>query len=76
MATVTCYSGAHYAERPTAFEIAGEALEVVEVERRWREPTGVRFIVRASDGRRYRLSYHEEADRWSVELQGNRRTDR
>jgi hypothetical protein len=75
-AKVTCYSGAQYAERPTAFETAGEALEVVEVERRWREPAGVRFIVRASDGRRYRLSYHEETDQWSVQLQGKRRTHR
>ena len=76
MSAVRCYSGARHAERPIAFECGGEWLEVVEVEWRWRDPTGLAFVVLASDGRRFRLLYRKEADQWSVELLGKRRTHR
>jgi hypothetical protein len=71
---VQCYSGALYAERPKAFQYADELLEVAEVERSWRDPAGIYFIVQAPDGRRFRLAYREQADRWSVELLSKRRT--
>jgi hypothetical protein len=74
--TVRCYSGGRYAERPLAFQYADQLLEVAEIERSWRDPVGIYFIVQASDGRRFRLAYHEQADRWSVELLGKRRTHR
>jgi hypothetical protein len=73
---VRCYSGAHYAERPVAFHYAGQELEVTEVEQSWRDPAGIYFVVRVPDGRRFRLAYHEQADHWSVELLGKRRTHR
>jgi hypothetical protein len=47
---------------------------VTEVERSWREPAQIHFIVQASDGRRFSLVYHEKTDRWSVQLRGKRRT--
>jgi len=58
---VTCYSGARYAERPVAFLYAGERLQVSAVVRTWREPAALFFLVRTSDGRRFRLAYEEEA---------------
>jgi hypothetical protein len=73
---VRCYSGARYAERPVAFQYADQELTVAEIERSWRDPAGICFIVQASDGRRFRLDYHEQADRWSVELLGKRRSHR
>jgi hypothetical protein len=76
MSAVRCYSGARHAERPIAFDYDGESLQVVEIERRWRDPAGLGFLVGTSDGRRFRLVYRKEADLWSVELLGKRRTHR
>jgi hypothetical protein len=64
---VTCYSGARYAERPVAFQYAGERLQVSAVVRTWREPAALFFLVQTSDGRRFRLAYEEEAGRWCVD---------
>lgn len=64
---VTCYSGARYAERPVAFQYAGERLRVKDVVRTWREPAALFFLVQTSDGRRFRLVYEEESGRWSVD---------
>jgi hypothetical protein len=65
---VTCYSGARYAERPVAFQYAGERLQVSAVMRTWREPAALFFLVQTSDGRRFRLAYEEESGRWCVDL--------
>jgi hypothetical protein len=64
---VACYSGARYAERPVAFQYAGERLQVSAVMRTWREPAALLFLVQTSDGRRFRLAYEEESSRWSVD---------
>lgn len=65
-ATVECYAGTRYPERPRAFPWEGERLEVVAIEHRWRTPTGIAFRVRVADGRRFTLAYDEAGDTWSI----------
>ncbi len=64
---MTCYSGARYAERPVAFQYAGERLQVGAVMRTWREPAALFFLVQVVDGRRFRLAYEEETGCWRVD---------
>lgn len=68
MTRVRCYAGARYPERPVAFEWEGRWLEVIEVLRQSRNPTGLVFDVRAADGGRYRLEWQEAADDWTVSI--------
>jgi hypothetical protein len=65
-ARVECYAGSRYPERPRAFVHQGERLTVAEVEGEERTPRGIRFRVRVSDDRRFRLSYDEIEDVWDV----------
>ena len=70
--TVECYAGHRYPERPLAFMWQGERLAVTQVERQWRTPTGLSFLVRAAgDGGRFVLTYTEPpaeagGDSWDV----------
>ncbi len=66
MTIVECYAGSGYPERPRAFLWEGQWLEVAEVEARRRTPDGLVFRVRAADGRRFILTYHERSDTWVV----------
>jgi len=61
-----CYAGFRYPERPRAFLWEGKRLEVVEIERQWRTPSGPTFRVRVEDGRRFTLAYDEASDAWNV----------
>lgn len=63
---VECYAGTRYPERPRAFLWEGERLEVVEVERRFCTPRGLRFRARTSDDRCFSLFYDEVVDTWDV----------
>lgn len=65
---VTCFSGARYADRPVAFRFGGQELQVAAIERHWREPNGLFFVVQTPDSQRFRLSYDEENDHWRVDL--------
>jgi hypothetical protein len=65
-ATVHCYSGSEYAERPTSFEWQGCLVEVELVEMRQRTPDGKRFCVRGRDGRRFGLTYQESDHTWII----------
>jgi hypothetical protein len=65
--SVECYASTRYPERPRAFLWEGERLEVVEVERQWRTPTGPAFRVRTVEGRTFTLAYDEAADTWDVQ---------
>ena len=65
-AQVQCYSGYVYPERPLSFVWEGEEWQVAAVEQAWQEPGFRLFIVRDSEDRRFRLSYQEMADRWTV----------
>ncbi len=66
-ATVECYAGTRYPERPRAFVHDGERLAVTAIERQERTPDGLRFRVRGSDGGRYLLAYDERRDAWDVQ---------
>ena len=65
-ASVGCYSGSTYAERPVAVHWQGERLVVEQVRCSWRTPNGPGFDVLVADGRRFRLSYDESCDSWQV----------
>lgn len=66
MASVECYSGGEYAERPRAFEWDGKRYQVAEILARWRMPDGPGFRVATPDGMLFELIYRERADRWEV----------
>jgi hypothetical protein len=59
MAIVECYAGSRYPERPRALLWERERMALEEVERQWRTPRGLVFIVRTVGGRRFRLTYDE-----------------
>lgn len=66
-ATVECYAGSRYPERPRAFLWEGERVAVEEVEHNWRTPAGPAFRVRTADGRRFMLAYDEADDDWDIQ---------
>lgn len=63
---VECYSGATYAERPTALWWEDQRLEVEAVESRWRSPNARTFHVRTVGGRRFEVHFDEQLDSWQV----------
>lgn len=63
---VECYSGSRYAERPIAVYLRGQRVEVAQVLRSWRTPSGLAFDVVLVDGRRLRLELAEATDTWTV----------
>ena len=65
-ARVRCHSDAAYPGRPLSFEWQGAWLAVSEVLRQERTPSGLTYRVLAEDGERYRLSWDEATDRWSI----------
>ena len=64
---VECYSGARYGERPTGLVSEDSRLEVSEVLKSWRSPTGIIFQVLTEDGQSFELFFEEDSARWSVE---------
>ncbi|RME43668.1 MAG: hypothetical protein D6791_14910 [Chloroflexi bacterium] len=80
--SVEAYSGYRYGERPRAFTWQGRRYEVLDVERRWRTPEGIRFVVTTpagagdpapsadvAEGRpveRWELMYDEVRDTWHI----------
>ena len=64
---VQCYSGHTYAQEPQEFTWQGRRHEVVEVERRWRSPSGPVFRLRTTDGVRWQLGYDQASDTWSLQ---------
>jgi hypothetical protein len=63
---VICYSG-HVADvEPRAVVVDGRRLEVVGVERRWREPEARCFVVRLADAARRVLSQNVTTGRWTM----------
>jgi len=67
-ATVECYAGYRYPERPRTFLWEEEWMTVEEIEHQWRTPAGPAFRVRTADGRRFVLSYDEATDTWDIQL--------
>ena len=63
---VICYSGCTYAERPVAFYVEGQRLEICGVDSEWASPAGRGFKVRTRDGRQFKLFYDQPGDQWQV----------
>ncbi len=66
MTRVRCYAGTRYPERPTALEWEGRWLDVTAILRQNHSPQGLIFEVLAADHQRYRLTWHEADDHWSI----------
>jgi hypothetical protein len=64
--TVECYSGARYGERPTALVSEQTRLEVSEILKSWRSPTGIIFQVLTEDGQSFELIFEENSAQWNV----------
>lgn len=85
--TVEAYSGYRYGERPRAFTWRGRRYQVLSVERRWRTPQGLGFVVTAAlqtgdcdlaadnglSSERWELVYDEVRDRWHARCANYRR---
>ncbi len=63
---VECYSSTKYGERPTALVIGQARLEIAEILKSWRKPTGMVFQVQTTNNRTFELFYDEHSDQWSV----------
>lgn len=68
---VGAYAGHRCPERPEWVEVDGVRVEVVEVERAWREEERLGFAVKLRDHSRMLLYYEPNADRWSGTLQND-----
>ncbi len=62
---VGCYAGHRYPERPEWVELDGERVDVVEIEKEWREQDRLGFAVKLRDRRRMLLYYEPNDDTWS-----------
>ena len=69
-ATVECYAGTRYPERPRAFVWQGNRMTVQKTERQWQTPTGLAFRVVTPDGRRFALTYNRVEDAWTISAAG------
>ena len=63
---VICYSGYVADEEPRVVVVDGRRLEVVALERRWREPELRGFVVRMSDGSRRVLRQAVATSAWTM----------
>jgi hypothetical protein len=63
---VVCYSGHAADVEPRAVLFDGGRLEVVALERRWREPDARCFVVCLADGRRYLLRQDVTTHAWTM----------
>jgi hypothetical protein len=64
---VLCYSGYVGDEEPRAVVVEGRRLDVVAIDRRWREPEARGFVVRLSDGSKHVLRQEVSGGRWTLE---------
>ena len=64
---VECYSGFKDDERPLRLQIAGQMVDVAEVEDRWYSPGATYFRVLLVNGERYVLRREDAQDLWTLE---------
>ena len=64
---VECYAGYQADERPVRLRIAGQMLDILEIEDRWYSPGATFFRVLLADGERYILRRQEAQDTWTLE---------
>jgi len=62
---VECYSSAKYGERPTALVFEEARLDITEIIKSWRIPSGMVFQVQTTNNRTFELIYDEHSDQWS-----------
>jgi hypothetical protein len=68
---VESYSGYKTAEKPRSFTWRGRRMEILHIERAWREERGGEyktfFEIIAEDAQKYVISYNETSDEWFLE---------
>lgn len=68
---VECYSGHTYAQEPRVVVWQGRRFAVVQIEQRWRAPEGPAFLVETEADARFKLSYNEREDTWTIQPLGD-----
>jgi len=63
---VSAYAGASYPQRPTAVQWQGRRLAVAQIERSWRTPHALHFLLHVESLGRVELSYHPQSDSWTL----------
>lgn len=66
--SVEAYAGGSYPGHPRAVEWRGHRYPIETVEREWRTPAGVFFVVRCAAGPRLTLCYHESTYHWQAKV--------
>lgn len=64
---VECYSGYKGDERPIKLQLAGQMVEIAEVEDRWYSPGATYFRVLLHNGERYVLRREDAQDIWTLQ---------
>ena len=64
---VDAYSGYKANERPIRFHLDKGLYEIEAVENRWHDSDAEYFKVRTTEGKVYRLRYHERHDEWTLQ---------
>jgi hypothetical protein len=64
---VDAYSGFRANERPRLFQVDDDLYPIETVEPQWRTPEVLYFKVRATNGKRYLLRWHEQTDEWFLQ---------
>jgi len=64
---VECYSGFKGDERPLRLRIAGQMIDIAEIEDRWYSPGATFFRVLLANGDRYVLRREDAQDSWALE---------
>ena len=68
MDTVECLASDSYPGTPVAVIWAGARCEVDVILKRWRDPTGLGYRIRTTDGLTLDLYYVVHADAWRVSI--------
>lgn len=63
---VECRSESSYPEKPVALTWEGARREVDTILDRWRDPQGIHFRVRTTDGLIFELVYTTATDVWLI----------
>ncbi len=61
---VECHSGYAYIDRPAALYWEEQRLEIGEIIRRWRTPSGWMFLVQTRDERAFEIAFDLNLDSW------------
>ncbi len=63
---VSAYAGASYPQRPTAVLWQGRRLAVEQIDRSWRTPDALHFLLHLESLGRVELRYHPQTDSWTL----------